>query len=242
MAHRIRPVEERLWAKVNKNGPVPAYRPDLGPCWIWTGCLNKHGYGKISMGLRGGSIRGTHVVAYELLVGNVPGGLELDHLCRVRACLNPLHLEPVTGAENMRRAMEARTHCDRGHLFNEANTRWYRGHRLCRACDREDAARRRQAPPPGTRHLALGVKLSDADAALVDLARGDERRAPWMRAVILVAARDGLMVPSNPQDAGPRHIQVVVMAHSEEAAAIEAARGDRSRATWMRDAALSAAA
>jgi hypothetical protein len=100
-AHRLENHLRRLWAKVNKNGPVPAARPDLGPCWIWTGQTNGKGYGQLCIDrLR----LGAHDFFYRLLVGPVPGGLELDHLCRVKLCVNPVHLEPAPHRENMRRA------------------------------------------------------------------------------------------------------------------------------------------
>ena len=135
-------LEQRFWCKVEQ-GPLPDYAPHLGPCWIWTAGKNKYGYGKFAMGGKGGRVLGAHTVAYELIVSPVPDGLELDHLCRVRACVNPWHLDPVTGAENMRRMMAAYTHCASGHEFTEANTRWYRGCKRCRACDRDRAAAKR---------------------------------------------------------------------------------------------------
>lgn len=92
---------ERLLAQVDKNGPAPEHRPDLGPCWLWIGTVDRWGYGQMKwQGRRPGS----HRVAYELLVGPIPEGLTLDHLCRVPGCVNPAHLEPVTQAENNRRA------------------------------------------------------------------------------------------------------------------------------------------
>lgn len=74
-------------------------------CWLWTGQLNNHGYGLFSYKNRK---RAAHLVLWEHVVGPVPNGLELDHLCRVRHCVNPDHLEPVTHEENQRRAAEAR--------------------------------------------------------------------------------------------------------------------------------------
>lgn len=84
--------EDRLWAKVDMTDG----------CWLWTGTVNRQGYGRFCIGGRGNT-RLAHRVTYELLVGPVPVGLELDHLCNVRGCVRPDHLEPVTHVENLRR-------------------------------------------------------------------------------------------------------------------------------------------
>lgn len=113
-----------------------------GECWLWDGRTDARGYGRICL-KRDGPARDhlVHVVVYECFVGPVPDGHELDHLCRVHGCFNPAHVEPVTHVENMRRSFDAighnyarRTHCKQGHPYDEANTRWYRGYRVCRAC------------------------------------------------------------------------------------------------------------
>jgi len=70
-------------------------------CWIWTGSTQWNGYGSVSWK---GARRVAHRVSYELLAGPIPKGLQLDHLCRVRGCVNPQHLEPVTNKENVRRS------------------------------------------------------------------------------------------------------------------------------------------
>ena len=137
---------ERVMAKVDKSGPVPAGAPHLGPCWIWFGHLNRTGYGQVNRGAKEGRAL-VHRVLYEHHVGPVPQGLELDHLCSVRACCNPTHLEPVTHAENVRRGRSAesvreraakRTHCNNGHPYTGDNFRITKdGRRRCRVCNRE---------------------------------------------------------------------------------------------------------
>jgi hypothetical protein len=91
------PLADRFWAKVDRRGP--------DDCWIWLGAKISSGYGTIYFG---GKVRIVlaHRVAFELEVGPIPDGLELDHLCFERACVNPAHLEPVTKQENLRREAE----------------------------------------------------------------------------------------------------------------------------------------
>lgn len=133
-------------------------RADSG-CWEWTGALNNRGYG--SMRARPVN-RGAHVWSYELFRGPIPSGMEIDHLCRVRHCVNPDHLEAVTHAENTRRGMAgrvagsragarkagritgdqnlAKTHCTRGHAYDDANTYITpSGGRACRECQQMHA-------------------------------------------------------------------------------------------------------
>ncbi len=108
-------------------------------CWKWTGYLVR-GYGAVHLD---GHLKYVHRVIYELLVGPIPQGLELDHLCRNPTCVNPDHLEAVTHRENVLRGMSIsanrarQTRCKRGHPFDLANT--YvgpEGNRQCRACAR----------------------------------------------------------------------------------------------------------
>lgn len=129
-----RPAAERFWSRVNKNGPIPEHCPELGRCWVWTKGLNGTGYGDFSAGSKRIS---AHKWSYEAAKGPVPTGLELDHLCRNRLCVNPEHMEPVTHAENMRRAAAARTHCPQRHEYTAANTGYSCGDRYCRTCHRD---------------------------------------------------------------------------------------------------------
>src|SRR2546425_9782 len=127
---------EKFWAKVQKT-------PD---CWLWTRGTN-NGYGITWFRGRGWP---AHRLSYELLVGPIPEGLTIDHLCRNRACCRPDHLEAVSPGVNVLRgvgpaAVHARkTHCNSGHPFNDENTRTWHGARYCRPCQAINAAKRRE--------------------------------------------------------------------------------------------------
>jgi hypothetical protein len=149
-------------------------------CWLWTGTTAAHGYGHININ---GKLRYAHRLAYELMVGPIPGGLPLDHLCHTkdaacpggaldcqhRRCANPEHLEPVTAGENARRGGKSRwTECPRGHQFDAENTiyevrRNGVTQRKCRACrDRrnaEGAAKRKAYRMTSRRYLLAGQEV-----------------------------------------------------------------------------------
>jgi hypothetical protein len=103
LVDRLSGQEARFWSKVNKDGPIPAHAPELGQCWIWTASCTKDGYGEFRHD--GGKL--AHRYAYRLLVGAIPPLRVLDHLCRVRCCVNPHHLEPVTRRMNTQRGIVA---------------------------------------------------------------------------------------------------------------------------------------
>lgn len=131
MAHKPRGVPERFWPKVAKTDG----------CWLWTGAMVAGGYGRFNLDGRSAP---AHRVAYMLLVGQIPDGFHLDHLCRNHSCVNPAHLEPVTPRENTMRGVHPKvlSHhaglCSRGHSFAEVGVRVYRdGRKACRLCIRE---------------------------------------------------------------------------------------------------------
>mgnify|MGYP001580823009 CR=1 FL=1 len=134
---KLKPILDRTMEKISPE-------PNSG-CWLWEGSTNNKGYGLIGEGRRktDGSPTPTilvHRVTYENFRGPIPGGLELDHKCRVSCCANPWHLELVTHKENCRRgnspwAVTIRTgKCKRGHVFNDETVYVVNGKRLCKEC------------------------------------------------------------------------------------------------------------
>ncbi len=131
-----RPLADRFWEKVDK-GQKPA------DCWLWTAQIDDKGYGRFK--LRSGVSGTAHRISYELTTGApIDPRLEIDHLCRVRHCCNPDHLEAVTKAENIRRgtspsaAGRRKTHCPQGHPYAGDNLyiNAASGGRVCRECGR----------------------------------------------------------------------------------------------------------
>lgn len=120
-------MEKQHLARFNsKINPTPT-------CWIWEGAITDRGYGQF---WDGNKMRRAHIISYELSNGPVPTGLELDHICRVRCCVNPEHLDAVTHRENCRRGIGSKTHCINNHEFTPENTQ-YAGsanRRVCRIC------------------------------------------------------------------------------------------------------------
>jgi hypothetical protein len=135
---RQAPIEQRILRrrKVTPNG-----------CWEFMGARNTRNYGQTTVGsMKDGSrrVRKIHALAYELWVGEVPEGMELDHLCRNPPCFNPAHLEAVTHQENLRRAYPEKSECFKGHPYVDGSFRIdSQGRKKCRACRRERAATQR---------------------------------------------------------------------------------------------------
>lgn len=146
--HRPKDQVERFWSKVTS---APA-----DECWLWRPALNSRGYGVFSFSVNCVTTREmAHRFAYRNLIGEIPDGLILDHECRVHACVNPWHLDPVTYAVNVHRgkAMQNgqhnrdKSHCRNGHEYSFANTSVNaQGHRRCRTCANQQARARRANP------------------------------------------------------------------------------------------------
>lgn len=125
---------ENFWSKVEKTDS----------CWNWIGSISKSGYGKFTLNQKPSY---AHRASYELIKGKIPDGLQIDHLCRNRKCVNPEHLEVVTQQENKKRGLagfitglkqRAKTHCPQGHEYSKENT-YFSKHkkgnkRHCRIC------------------------------------------------------------------------------------------------------------
>ena len=135
---------ERLWRHI-------APEPSSG-CWLWLGALDSKGYGLFRMNMK---LYKAHRATFAAYGGTIPPGLQLDHKCRVRSCVNPDHLEPVTALENTRRGLvptlhSSRTYCRRGHALTTENARPRNDKnrkigRVCRACKRINALTSKQA-------------------------------------------------------------------------------------------------
>lgn len=131
--------------------------PDTG-CWLWKGFLNRGGYGLCAVYGRVPYRTTAHRISWEVHRGAIPEGYVVDHLCRVRHCVNPDHLEPVTQKVNIHRGdtglhERRKTHCPHGHEYTEENTyiktlATGTTSRECRTCNRiksREYARRKRA-------------------------------------------------------------------------------------------------
>ena len=122
---------DRLWNKVDATGD----------CWLWT-ASQRMGYGSFRYD---GKLRYAHRLVYELLIGDIPNGLTVEHHCRVRTCVNPAHLSLMTSGDNSRNSPATsqsvnlrKTHCVKGHPYSPDNTiRLGDASRRCKKCANE---------------------------------------------------------------------------------------------------------
>ena len=171
----------RFWNRVNKGGPVPTHKPELGPCWLWTGYQNHRGYGQASFN---GKVMLTHRISFTIQRGRLPlAGMKICHHCDNPSCVRPDHLFEGTDSDNMRDAVSKgrlptlidgrtnnpntqKTHCKNGHPFSPENTKirmrnGKQSGRSCIICMRNSArekARRDYVPHP--RKTALTALLA----------------------------------------------------------------------------------
>lgn len=158
-----------FWAKV---------KPTENSCWEWQAVLNNNGYGRIRVKPR---LLMAHRVAYEAMVGPIPDGLHLDHLCRNRSCVNPDHLEPVSNLENWSRgnsptlAHAQKTHCKNGHEFTAENTITFtesgrnRPRRRCRQCRYDQGRARRERVRAMSGNQYAGIDEDTEPRRVVDV-------------------------------------------------------------------------
>jgi hypothetical protein len=150
-----------------KTGPKPKSALDRvfqhvsydGGCWRMTRLLTSHGYAAVQ---DGGRRVMAHRLVYEALVGPIPDGYFADHLCRYPACINPLHIEPVPPSVNSQRGttgahLKSRTHCPKGHPYDEANTYVLDGRRYCRECGRSSS---REIKRRKRREAGMGIAMA----------------------------------------------------------------------------------
>ncbi len=191
-------ISGRFWSKVNKNGPIPDGRLELGPCWEWTASTRPFGYGQFGIWISPYTYCfSAHQIALAFYGRKVPQGKEPDHLCRNSACIRDSHLDVVSHRVNMQRgAATLRTRCPKGHPYDAANTIITKqGHRQCRTCklradakwgrvhreERTDYERKyRKTHPPSSKYCARKQRRSvlrrSIQRATARAARGWE---PW---------------------------------------------------------------
>lgn len=137
-------------------------RRDESGCHLWTGSINRYGYGEFRMRTIN---KAAHRYAWERAHGPIEGDMTVDHICCVRHCVNLEHLRLMTLADNVRRgrnrARAEATHCGYGHEWTDENTYEYRGQRQCRACNKRRNSARRRDSTSAARNPSEGLGTGD---------------------------------------------------------------------------------
>lgn len=159
----VEPLDQRILRLTDRSGE----------CWLWSGAVDRFGYGRITVKQKPAK---AHRISYETFVGPIPDGLQIDHLCRVRRCVRPEHLEPVTAKVNMDRAAAATgtiagkrvggmpigEKCAEGHVVAGENVYQRRGLNYCLACRREGSRLHASGGKPRQRYYTDHSKIADA--------------------------------------------------------------------------------
>ncbi len=187
--HSVAPLDRNSVAKRSHEARFWSHVEKTLTCWRWVGSINRGGYGSCgNPGTRKTML--AHRRSWEMANGPIPAGLQLDHICKVRCCVRPDHLDLVTSWENTLRgnnqaAINAqKTHCFRGHEFNAENARTDRhGHRICRICARVSKNRRRAEDRWATQEMARIIAELEAmpceSVFCADHPLPELRPAPW---------------------------------------------------------------
>lgn len=156
--------------------------------WLWRGYIDKDGYGRFSAG---GRVRGAHQWSYENFVRKIELGEVVDHLCRIRHCVNPECLEAISNEENVRRghrSRSAKTHCSKGHSLAGSNIRILSsGYRVCVSCEADKSKRARLAYYDNRAEIARGL-----NQPIVTCVNGHRIQHGWLRCKTCHSERERL--------------------------------------------------
>lgn len=167
---------ERFWEKVDKNGPVPPHRPNLGPCWLWTGGKRNKGYGAFAYRRGGVLIQDrAHRYSYALHIGPIPGGLWVLHYCDVTACVRPSHLFTGSSQQNVDDMMAKGRHV-KGGTYRPGNYERGLTHHNARLTDEEVRVIRRKYESGTTSYGKLAAEYGLAISYVFRVVKRTARR------------------------------------------------------------------